>query len=135
IRLTRVDLPTFGRPTTATTGSRPGSGRSPPSPVISVRSASTQPSSSTYSPVTSILRPIGCFLPDPAGSGSHRPRPLADERALRLARAGPFLNDPEHLGDHLVERERGGVQLHGVGGLGQRGDPAGRVERVAPGQL
>src|SRR2546423_4745583 len=122
IRLTSVDFPTFGRPTTATTGAGP-SGWSdslvtaflspdPLAPSALPRPLASPRSDAPSSPVTAFLSP------DPlARSVTNR----SDQRA--------------QPGDHLVDAEARGVQFDSVRGFGERaGGPTG-VDPVAPRQV
>src|SRR5512139_2851721 len=96
MRFTRVDLPTLGRPTTATTG---GTASSCSRPAPSWERPVSYPWSSAPSGIVSKSVTVFSVLGSPRGE--------------------PLVHKPHHRVDDLVEPQLGRVDLHGVVGLGQ----------------
>src|SRR3954469_18826738 len=113
IRFTRVDLPTFGRPTTATTGGGATS-----------CSTGTSIASACWNSLTG-LAPRGRL----AGPGAR----LSCRIAIGVG--GVLARDAQDLLDDLVEAEAGRVELDRVRRLRERVDLTCGVEAVTAGQV
>src|SRR5690625_360251 len=162
-RLTRLDLPTFGRPTTATTGTGVSSS-------LAVSTKSVMSNSLMYYSRYSAPRAQDACREDgrkcapfqerlrersfgaPLGAPDHGKQPrgvllcsLSERGCPPRARAAGLLGsgdgaagrvgEPDDEGDDLSQVQTGGVELGGVGGLSQRRGLAAGVEGVAAGQV
>ena len=149
-RLSRVDLPTLGRPTIASSSGRLAAS------AVGIAPRSLPSSSSSSSGIGSMCRPsASCrsLRPSPCsaetGIGSPRPRPCASARPLLAGAALALVGDQDHLvgalaqpaGEALVERQDAGARVdqeqHDVGAVdGALGEAAhARLERLAADRL
>src|SRR5256885_4140014 len=130
MRLTSVDLPTFGRPTTATTGGGARSCSTSSSSRARCGPLTTPPRLPARSRVrSSRVQLVARSMPPRLPARSR----VRDSRVRLLARSCAFPYDAQDLGDDLVEAEAGRVELDGVGRGRERAGLTGRVEAVAAG--